>query len=174
MLCVFGLSGALLTPSAIYAAQNHAPDNTAVNKQERATQQPMADQAKNNRSDRDLAKHLRRDVVHGRSLSAYGHNVKIIADRGKAALRGLVHSEDEKRVIEEYARGMDIPEYETKRYEGRIKEAGILLSVHSDNSDWTKRAKDLLKQTGAEDVFSTSEASADYAKRRQANRKRKQ
>ena len=60
--------------------------------------------------------------------------------------------------------GMGIPEYEAKRYEGRIKEGGILLSVHCDNSEWTKRAKDLLKQTGAEDVSSTSEASADYAK----------
>ncbi|MBV9265475.1 MAG: general stress protein [Acidobacteriaceae bacterium] len=60
--------------------------------------------------------------------------------------------------------GMGIPEYEAKRYEGRIKEGGILLSVHCDNSEWTKRAKDLLKETGAEDVSSTGEASADYAK----------
>src|SRR5207302_5924251 len=30
--------------------------------------------------------------------------------------------------------GMGIPEYEAKRYEGRIREGGILLSVHSDNS----------------------------------------
>lgn len=60
--------------------------------------------------------------------------------------------------------GMGIPEYEAKRYEGRIKEGGILLSVHCDNSDWVHRAKDLLKQTGAEDVSSTGEASADYEK----------
>jgi hypothetical protein len=60
--------------------------------------------------------------------------------------------------------GMGIPEYEAKRYEGRIKEGGILLSVHCDNSDWVKKAKDLLKQTGAEDVASSGEASADYAK----------
>ncbi len=60
--------------------------------------------------------------------------------------------------------GMGIPEYEAKRYEGRIKEGGILLSVHCDNSDWVRRAKDLLKQTGADDVSSTGEASADYAK----------
>lgn len=60
--------------------------------------------------------------------------------------------------------GMGIPEYEAKRYEGRIKEGGILLSIHCDNSDWTKKAKDLLKQTGADDVSSTGEASADYAK----------
>jgi hypothetical protein len=60
--------------------------------------------------------------------------------------------------------GMGIPEYEAKRYEGRIKEGGILLSVHCDNSDWVKKAKDLLKQTGAEDISSTGEASADYDK----------
>src|SRR6201988_1734715 len=53
--------------------------------------------------------------------------------------------------------GMGIPEYEAKRYEGRITKGGILLSVHSDNSDWTKRAKDVLTQTGAEDVSSTGE-----------------
>jgi hypothetical protein len=59
--------------------------------------------------------------------------------------------------------GMGIPEYEAKRYEGRIKEGGILVSVHCDNSEWVGRAKDLLKQTGAEDVSSAGEASADYA-----------
>jgi hypothetical protein len=60
--------------------------------------------------------------------------------------------------------GMGIPEYEAKRYEGRIKEGGILLSVHSDDSTWTKRAKDILERTGAEDVSSTGEASADFSK----------
>ncbi len=60
--------------------------------------------------------------------------------------------------------GMGIPEYEAKRYEGLIKEGGILLSVHSDDSEWTKRAKQILERTGAQDVSSTSEASADFAK----------
>lgn len=104
MLCGLVLSGALLTPSPIYAAQNHSPDNTAANKQDRDTQQPTADQAKNNTSDRDLEKHIRGDVVHDKSLSTYGHNVKIIANGGKVTLRGPVHSEDEKRAIEEHAR----------------------------------------------------------------------
>jgi hypothetical protein len=58
--------------------------------------------------------------------------------------------------------GMGIPEYEAKRYEGRVKEGGILLSVHSDNSDWTKRAKDILNRTGGQDVSSTGEAKADF------------
>ena len=60
--------------------------------------------------------------------------------------------------------GMGIPEYEAKRYEGRIKEGGILMSVHCDDSDWTKKAKVLLQQTGAEDVSSSGEAGADFAK----------
>ena len=60
--------------------------------------------------------------------------------------------------------GMGIPEYEAKRFEGRIKQGGILLSVHCDNSDWTKRAKEILEQTGAQDISSTGEASADFAK----------
>jgi hypothetical protein len=60
--------------------------------------------------------------------------------------------------------GMGIPEYEAKRYEGRVKEGGILLSVHSDNSDWTGKAKDILKRTGADDISSTGEASADFSK----------
>lgn len=58
--------------------------------------------------------------------------------------------------------GMGIPEYEAKRYEGRVKDGGILLSVHSDSSDWTKRAKEILESTGAQDISSTGEAkSAD-------------
>jgi hypothetical protein len=60
--------------------------------------------------------------------------------------------------------GLGIPEFEAKRYEGRIKEGGILLSVHCDNSTWVSKAKEVLKQTGAEDVASSGEASADYAK----------
>src|SRR6202166_3662836 len=60
--------------------------------------------------------------------------------------------------------GMGIPEYEAKRYEGRMKEGGILLSVHSDNSDWTKRAKEILERTSAQDISSTGEASADFSK----------
>ena len=59
--------------------------------------------------------------------------------------------------------GLGIPEYEAKRYEGRIKGGGILLSVHSDNHDWTKRAKSILENTGAQDIASTGEAKADYA-----------
>lgn len=53
--------------------------------------------------------------------------------------------------------GMGIPEYEAKRYEGRIQEGGVLLSVHCDGSEEVSRAKDILKQTGAEDISSAGE-----------------
>lgn len=59
--------------------------------------------------------------------------------------------------------GLGIPEYEAKRYEGRIKRGGILLSVHCDDTDWARRARNILEQTGAEDIASTHEAKADFA-----------
>jgi hypothetical protein len=59
--------------------------------------------------------------------------------------------------------GMGIPEYEAKRYEGRVKSGGILLSVHCDSSEWVKRGKNILEQTGAEEISEAGEAAADYA-----------
>jgi hypothetical protein len=61
--------------------------------------------------------------------------------------------------------GMGIPEYEAKRYEGRVKNGGILLSVHSNTSDQIKVAKDVLKQTGAQDISSTGEAAGEKTPR---------
>ena len=58
--------------------------------------------------------------------------------------------------------GMGIPEFEAKRYEGRIKEGGILLSVHCDNSDWTNKAKKVLEKTGAHEISSAGESKADF------------
>src|ERR1700688_2489951 len=57
--------------------------------------------------------------------------------------------------------GMGIPEFEAKRYEGRLQKGGILLSVHCDTSEEINRAKEVLKATGAEDVSSTGESSVD-------------
>ena len=58
--------------------------------------------------------------------------------------------------------GMGIPERQAKHYEVQVKEGGILLSVHSDNSDWAKRAKGILERTAAQDISSTGEA--DYVR----------
>ena len=60
--------------------------------------------------------------------------------------------------------GMGIPEFEAKRYEGRLQKGGILLSVHCDTSDEIKRAKEIVESTGGEDVSSTGEASVDGSK----------
>ncbi len=59
--------------------------------------------------------------------------------------------------------GLGIPEYEAKRYEGRLQKGGILLSVHCDTSDEIKRAKEVMKATGAEDISSTGESSSKSA-----------
>lgn len=55
--------------------------------------------------------------------------------------------------------GLGIPEYEAKRYEQYVKDGGILLSVHTANSDLIEKAKVILKETGADDISSSSEVS---------------
>jgi hypothetical protein len=57
--------------------------------------------------------------------------------------------------------GLGIPEYEAKRYEGRLLKGGILVSVHCDTSDEITRAKQMMENTGAENISSTSESSID-------------
>jgi len=57
--------------------------------------------------------------------------------------------------------GLGIPEYEAKRYEGKVKKGGILISVHSESSDETKRAKDIFKESGAHDISSAGESHSD-------------
>jgi hypothetical protein len=59
--------------------------------------------------------------------------------------------------------GWGIPEYEAMRYEGRIREGGILLSVHCDDAVWVKRAKEILHATGAQEVAQVSEKRGDFA-----------
>lgn len=59
--------------------------------------------------------------------------------------------------------GLGIPEYEAKRYEGRVRTGGVLVSVHCDSAEWVKRAKVILDQTGAEEIGSAGEVHADYA-----------
>ena len=75
------------------------PDNTKMNKGDH----PTADQAKNNASDRDIMQNIRKAVVSDKSLSTYGHNVKIISKDGKVTLKGPVRSEQEKSAIESKA-----------------------------------------------------------------------
>ena len=59
--------------------------------------------------------------------------------------------------------GLAMPEYEAKRYKGRLRKEGILLSVHCDDVTWVKRAKAALLRTGGEDIASSAERKADFA-----------
>lgn len=60
--------------------------------------------------------------------------------------------------------GMGTPEYEAKRFAGRVRKGGNLLSVHCDDPAWMKHAKTILEDTGADDIASTEEAAADFAR----------
>jgi osmotically-inducible protein OsmY len=80
----------------IYA---QAPDNTSVNKQDRAAGAVTADQQSNSRGDVDLSKQIRRSIVQDKSLSSYAHNVKVVAQNGTVTLKGPVKSDDEKKAI---------------------------------------------------------------------------
>ena len=103
---VMALSSAFLLPVSVEAWQDSppAPDNSKVNKRDRKKSEPTADQAKNNLSDREVMRQIRRAVVSDKSLSTYGHNVKIISRHGKVTLKGPVKSDDEKQTVEQYAR----------------------------------------------------------------------
>ena len=76
------------------------PDNTKINKRDRAKGAATADQQKENDGDRDLAQKIRQSIVKDKSLSTYAHNVKVIAQGGNVTLKGPVRSDEEKRTIE--------------------------------------------------------------------------
>jgi len=97
--------GSLLCASGPLRAFQDAPrpDNTKVNERDRARSEPTADQAKENTSDRDIMQKIRKAIMADKTLSTYGHNVKVISQHGKVTLKGPVHSEDERKSIEEKA-----------------------------------------------------------------------
>ena len=61
--------------------------------------------------------------------------------------------------------GMGIPEYEAKRYEGKVKDGNILLSIHTEDSKERDRAKKILENGGAVDISYTGEASVPKEQR---------
>jgi hypothetical protein len=67
--------------------------------------------------------------------------------------------------------GMGIPEYEAKRYEAKVKEGRALISVHTENSDEARRAKDIFERAGAEGVSSTGEAHVSESMKPAAERR---
>jgi hypothetical protein len=61
--------------------------------------------------------------------------------------------------------GMGIPEFEAKRYDGKLREGNILVSVHADDAKQRARARDVFELAGAEDIASTGEASIPRTER---------
>ncbi len=83
-------------------AQPTAPDNTKTNQRDK-NGADTADQQKENQTDRELTRQIRRAIMQDKSLSTYGHNVKIISQGGMVTLKGPVKSEEEKMAIEQKA-----------------------------------------------------------------------
>jgi hyperosmotically inducible periplasmic protein len=99
-IAICAVSAAVI-PAANAQTSDSSPqaDNTTVNKRDRDPGQATADQQKNNPSDRDLTKNIRRSIMTDKSLSSYAHNVKVISQNGTVTLKGPVKSEDEKNSI---------------------------------------------------------------------------
>jgi hyperosmotically inducible protein len=74
-------------------------DNSKINQQDRNAAEPTADQQKENSSDRELTKEIRKSLIGDKSLSTYAHNIKVIAENGKVTLKGPVRSENEKAAV---------------------------------------------------------------------------
>ena len=86
--------------SVVHAQQPPAPDNSKVNTRDRQPSAVTADQQKNNKSDLEITKEIRKALVADKSLSTYAHNVKIVTRNGKVTLKGPVRSDDEKQIVE--------------------------------------------------------------------------
>lgn len=91
--------GFFVIPTAVASAQT-PPDNSKVNTRDRSKGAQTADQQKENATDRELTRSIRRALTNDKGLSSYAHNVKIISQGGQVTLKGPVRSEDEKRVVE--------------------------------------------------------------------------
>jgi osmotically-inducible protein OsmY len=86
------------------SSQQAPADNTTVNQHDQNPASPTADQQKENQPDRQITQQIRRAVISDKSLSTYGHNVKIITQGGMVTLKGPVRSDDEKQAIEAKAK----------------------------------------------------------------------
>ena len=100
LIILLGNFGLMWAQQAPPAGAQMPGDNTKVNQRDRDKTEPTADQQKENKSDRELAREVRRALVKDKSLSTYAHNVKVIAQNGVITLKGPVHSNKEKQAVE--------------------------------------------------------------------------
>lgn len=98
---LLGSLGLLWAQQDTSASQDQpAADNTKVNQRDQNTSEPTADKQKENPADRQLTKQIRKALVKDKSLSTYGHNIKVITQNGMVTLKGPVKSAEEKQAIE--------------------------------------------------------------------------
>jgi hyperosmotically inducible periplasmic protein len=126
--------GGVLGLAASAAAQT-APDNTKVNKRDRAEGALTADQQKENAPDRELAKKIRAALTDDDTLSTYAQNVKIIVRDGKVTLKGPVRTAAEKTAVA--AKAIEIA--------GGKDHVTNSLSIAPDHDKDTDKAKDADK-----------------------------
>jgi osmotically-inducible protein OsmY len=116
----------LLSGGALAGAQDSnqtpAPDNTKINQRDRNSAEPTADQQKMNPGDRETTKQIRQAIVKDKSISTYGHNVKVITQGGMVTLKGPVRSEEEKQSIEAKAKEVAGPDKVTDELEVKSKQ----------------------------------------------------
>jgi hyperosmotically inducible protein len=90
--------------SSVRNANAQTPaDNTRANKRDRAKGAVTVDQQRNNATDRDLTRKIRRALMQDKTLSTDAHNVKVIAQGGQVTLKGPVRSDDERNIVESKA-----------------------------------------------------------------------
>lgn len=101
----FKVAVLLTSAAAFLPGQEPAPkpDNTRANQADRTADRTTADQQKNNKSDRETTRQIRKALVGDKSLSTYAHNVKVISQNGTVTLKGPVKTEDEKKAVESKA-----------------------------------------------------------------------
>jgi hyperosmotically inducible protein len=97
-LVLLGSIGALWAQQD--APDQPAADNTKINQRDRNKAEPTADQQKETAADRQLVQQIRKAIVKDKSLSTYGHNIKVISQNGAVTLKGPVKSDEEKQAIE--------------------------------------------------------------------------
>jgi len=118
LLSTLMLSGCgLATAQGNDQSNSPQPDNTKVNQQDRGSNKVTADQQKMDPGDHETTKQIRQAITKDKSISTYGHNVKIITQNGMVTLKGPVRSEEEKQAIEAKAKEIAGPDKVTNELE---------------------------------------------------------
>jgi hyperosmotically inducible protein len=98
LVCVLGLG--LSVSAQVTKPQTTPPDNTKTNQRDKDQSKATAGQQKNNKSDVEITREIRRSLTQDKSLSTYAKNIKVITQHGNVTLRGPVRSAEDKAAVE--------------------------------------------------------------------------